>query len=48
MQSQFSAKSQGTWPSVALLPFSAQFLVIAGGGGGGTQKKAKKSQPKRK
>ena len=32
MQSQFSAKSQGTWPEFG---YSLDYLVIAGGGGGG-------------
>ena len=35
MQSQFSAKSQGTWPKF-LVAFKAAVFTVAGGGGGGT------------
>jgi hypothetical protein len=33
MQSQFSAKSQGSWPRL-LASYSINYLVVAGGGGG--------------
>jgi uncharacterized membrane protein len=34
MQSQFSAKSQGSWPEF-IASYSIDYLVVAGGGGGG-------------
>ena len=37
MQSQFSAKNQGTWPRL-LINYSLDYLVVAGGGGGGGNK----------